>query len=380
MLVTSRRDLLRFRFRRHDLHRPPGDDRADLPDIVDLGVQDTGHDGAAWALAIRGGPPTREGLVLAWTLRGAPHAYRRVDVDAVALATAPYSEVDAAKRVFDAATPLKAAGLAVLDALRTVAVEMRDIVDVPRSKGEVSTRLTERLAPPFLRECRPCHAIHAYEQPFRLSALQAGLELEWGTSPPMLRRIPGHAPLLFGRSADEAAPRFDPIRGHLRFYPGARVRDVATYLDMPMKEVRARWPADSVEIRVDDDPTAKPEPRFVLEPDLDELASIGSTDQPRAVRLLGTHDPFLQARDRELLVDDEERRADLWRVLGRPGAIVADGEVVGTWRPSTKGERFTIRADPWGRTSDRDRDEVAEQAERLARHRGRTLDPVEGPG
>lgn len=372
MLATTRRDLLRFRFWRHDLHRPPGDAAAPLPMILDLGVQDTGHDGAAWALAIRGAPPVLDGLALAWTLRGAPHAYRRQDLDAVALATAPYSEADAAKRIFDASKPLKEAGLSILDALRTVAVEMRTIVDEPRSKGEVSAALTRSLPEPFLRECRPCAAIHTYEQPFRLSALQAGLELEWGTSPPVLRRAPGLEPLLFGRLAGEADPRFDPIRCHLRFYPGARVRDVASYVDMPMKEVRAHWPADAVEVRVEDDPTPKREPRFVLESDLGVLSEVGSADHPRAVRLLGTHDPYLQARDRELLIDDEARRKDLWRVLGRPGAIVADGEVVGTWRPRTKGSRFSIEVDPWGPTSDRDRDEVAAQAERLAEHRSRS--------
>ena len=375
--TTTRRDLVRFRFRRHDLHRPPGDGSSELPDIVDYGVQDTGTDGAEWALANRGAPPGHEGMVLAWTLRGAPHAYRRADVGAVAVATAPYSEADAAKRIFDAAAPLRAARIPVLEALRNVATLMRDVVDTPRPKGEVSALLTDRLDAPYLRQCRPCDATHTYEQPFRLSALQAGLELEWGTSPPVLRRLPRRRPLLFGTLAGEAERRFDPIRNHLRFYPGARVRDVAAFVDMPVKEVRANWPDDAVEIALEDDPTpGKVEPRFVLREDVVALSEVDDEDAPRAVRLLGPHDPYLQLRDRELLVDDEVRRKDLWRVLGRPGAIVADGEVVGTWRPSTEGRRFRVRATPWGRTSVRDREEVAEQAERLAAHRGLDLAEV----
>ena len=63
-------------------------------EILDLGVQDTGTDGGRWALALRGAPVTAASdltadLVLAWTLRGAPHFYRRAEAAAVAAATAP---------------------------------------------------------------------------------------------------------------------------------------------------------------------------------------------------------------------------------------------------------------------------------------------------
>lgn len=171
---------------------------------------------------------------------GAPHAYRRPDLAAVAVATAPWSEADAAKRVFDAAKPLRAAGIAVLDGLRVVAGHLRDIVTAPTVKGEVSARLTEMVDEPYLRFCRPCATTHVYELPFRLAALQAGLELEPGTSPPVHRPVPGTRPLLYRHLAAEADPRFDAIRNHLRFYGPARAGDVAGFLDAPLKEVRAR--------------------------------------------------------------------------------------------------------------------------------------------
>lgn len=344
--------------------------------MLDLGVQDTGPDGAAWALAVRGGSPALDGMVLAWTLRGAPHAYRRTDLAAVAVATAPYSETDAAKRVFDASTPLRAAGIPVLDALRTVAGHMRDIVARPTPKGVVSSRLTELLEPPFLRWCRPCGATHSYEQTFRLAALQAGLQLDPGTSPPVLRRIGRFRAPMYAHLADDAAARFDVIRGHLRVFPGARVRDVATFLDAPLREVRARWPDDAVEVAVDDDPAERAEPRFVLAADLADVAEAPDALAPH-VRLLGPFDPYLQLRDRELLAAERERRAELWPVLGRPGAVVADGEVVGTWRPSTIAGRLTVRVDPWQRWRPDLRAAVAEQAERLAAHRGVELVGVE---
>jgi len=178
---VERGQVLRFRFGRHELHRQAGGAPQHAVALLDHGIQDTGTDGAAWALALRGASGSwSPDLALAWTLRGAPHAYRRPDLAGVAVATAPFSEADAAKRIFDAAKPLRAAGIPVLDALRTVAGHLREIVTGPTAKGEVSARLTDRLDPPFLRRCRPCATTHISEQPFRLACLQAGLELEPG--------------------------------------------------------------------------------------------------------------------------------------------------------------------------------------------------------
>ncbi|MGH9138480.1 MAG: DNA glycosylase AlkZ-like family protein, partial [Acidimicrobiales bacterium] len=338
----------------------------------DVGVQDTGTDGAPWALAIRGAPPDDTGeLALAWTLRGAPHAYRRSDLAAVAVSTAPYSEADALKRIFDAAKPLKAAGIPAIEALTAVAKREREIVTEPTVKGELSGRLTSLLDEPYVRFCRPCNTTHCHEQTFRLAALQAGLEIEGGTSPPVLRRTTGLRPPLLRRLAGEAEERFDVIRNYLRFYGPARVRDVAAYIDAPLGDVRAHWPADAVEVDVADVAAkARPEPRFALADDVEEFASGVDTAATDVVRLVGPHDPYVQLRDRETLVADEQRRKDLWRALGRPGAVIAGGDVLGTWRPRTSGRRLTISVEPWAQLGRKRWRRIEEQAERLASHRG----------
>ena len=369
---VTRQDVLQFRFRQHQLDRPPGTPSGSAGvALLDFGVQDTGSDGAGWALAIRGAAPTDlAGLAFAWTLRGAPHAYRRSDLAEVATATAPLSEADATKRIFDAAKPLREAGIAALEALRVVAQHLREIVAAPTVKGDASRRLTQVLDQPYLRLCRPCGATHAYEMPFRLASLQAGLELDPGTSPPVLRRIPGVRPGLYRRLAGDALPQFDVIRNYLRFYGPARIRDVATFLDAVVKEVKAHWPGDAVEVAITDEAAARPEPRFMLPADVDALAPQGGHDQAQTVQLLAPYDPYLQLRDRELLVPEELHRKDLWRVLGRPGAIVADGEIAGTWRPSTSGRKLRVRIEQWRSLDRRERAGVEEQAARLAAHRG----------
>ena len=376
IVATTRRKLLRFRFVRQGLVAAP-DSLARVTDVaaLDAGVQDTGPDGSAWALAVRGAPTGArdswdDDLFLAWTLRGAPHAYRRADIDDVAVATAPFSDEDAVKRIFDASKPLREADLGILDALRTVADEQRRIVQEPTVKGDLSAALTATMDAPFLRRCRPCDATHLYEQPFRLAALQAGLVLEPGTSPPVLRRVTGFRGPRFRTSGADAAPRFDVIRNVLRFAPGSTRKDVTAVIDGAARDVRAHWPEDVVRVEVDGEHGG--DERFALAEDADTLADGAGPDE-RTVRLVGPFDLALQLRDRELLVPDPTARKDLWRTLGRPGGMIADGEILGSWRPRASGRRVAVELHPWGDLTKADRSRIEVEAERLATFRGRTF-------
>lgn len=348
---VTREQVLRLRHHRHGLGRADGTGAA----LLDLGVQDSGGPAAArWALSIRGVDANDDALLYAWTLRGAPHAYRRTDAAAVAAATAPLDEADAAKRIFDAAKPLREAGIPVPDALRTVSDHLRDIVRQPTSKGDASAALSARLPPPYLRWCRSCDATHIYEQPFRLAALAAGLELVPDTSPPVLARIDGWA-----GPADVVPDRLDVVRGVLRLLGPSTPQLVAGYIDGPVRTVKAHWPADAVEVRVDGDR------RWVPSDDLPLLRDPPTAD---GWRLLGAFDPWLQTRDRDLLVADAGRRKDVWRVLGRPGAVLAGHEIVGTWRPRSSGDDLRLYVDLWDGGAPPG--PLGDEAERLAAHRG----------
>lgn len=360
--MVDRHQVMNFRVRAQQLDRSEGT-LADTA-ILDIGVQNTGPDGARWALAARGVDVTAlsdEDVILLWTVRGAPHLYRRSDVGAVAAAVEPFSDADAGKRIYDASKPLRAAGIGNLAALDEVADRMRAIVTAPTVKGEVSGRLATMLPDPYLRFCRPCDATHVYEMPFRLAAVRAGLELDLDTSPPVLRRITGF------RKAAAVDDRFDLVRAYLRLLGPATPKQVADYLDAPSKDVKALWPDDVVEVTVDG------EVRSLLAADEEALESADGT----GTRLLGPYDLFLQAKDRATLVPDASRAKELWPVLGRPGAVLVDGELVGAWRPRKSGRTFTVAVRPWQRLSDAARKAITAQAELLAAYRSVTLTGVD---
>lgn len=355
VVQLTRASVLAFRMRAQQLDRERGavHDTA----VLDAGVQDTGPDTARWALALRGLPdPPQDRLATVWTLRGAPHVHRRDDLPGLAAATEPFSEADAGKRILNAARPLADAGISAVQALDHLAAALRAIVTGPMVKGEVSARLTALLPPPYLKQCEPCGATHPYELTFRLAALRAGLELQPGTSPPVLQPIPG-----FSR-AEQVPDHLDPVRAHLRLLGPATPHDVAAHLDAPVRDVGARWPEDVVEVQVEG------KRRWLLAGDEQRC----DAPPPAGVRLLPPHDPFLQARDRALLVPQPARARQLWRAIGSPGAVLVDGEVVGTWRPRKAGRALVVSVQLWdGHGDARDlQDALQEQAERLAAVRG----------
>ena len=367
----DRYEALARRIAAQQLDRPVAERPVDDAAVLDLGVQDTGRDGASWALANRGVPvPGPQALVespelaLVWSLRGAPHHYRRTDLPGVLDATSPYSDADARKRTLDASRPLTAAGVGMLEAMGVVATTMREVVARPTVKGELSTALTERLPEPYLRWCHPCQATHVYEQTFRLSALAAGLELEPGTSPPVLRRIDGWEGAAALGDPERAPERLRVVDAYLRLCGPTTPAAAATFLDVPAAVVKGHWPAAASEVEVDGS-------RSWTLPDLPEPAATDGL-----VRLLGPFDLWLQARDRDLVVPDRTRHKGLWPTIGRPGAVLAGTDVVATWRPKASGRRLSVTVDAWDRLPTVDREWVGEQAERLAAHRGVALTGV----
>ena len=80
-------------------------------------------------------------------------------------------------------------------------------------------------------------------------------------------------------------------------------------------------------------------------------------------RLLPSGDAYflLQGRDRELLVPAPDRRPELWTPRVWPGAVLVEGEIVGTWRRANAD--VTIQS--WRRLSPAEREAVEEEAASL---------------
>ena len=97
---------------------------------------------------------------------------------------------------------------------------------------------------------------------------------------------------------------------------------------------------------------------WILADDEDGFRSRSKSAAP--ARLLPSGDTYylLWGADRELLVPDAGRRAELWTSRVWPGALLVDGEIVGTWRRSAAEVSISV----WRRLSPAEREAVAAEA------------------
>ncbi|MFJ6669631.1 DNA glycosylase AlkZ-like family protein [Actinosynnema sp. NPDC091369] len=340
--MADRERVIAYRVAAHQFDRTTTD-AADLR-VFDLGLQDSERS-AVPALAARlDRVPDLGAFTLTWSVRGAPHWHRTAEVPALAARLWPLSDADAVARMN---RPPVEHGREVL---HEVASALRDVVTGPMTKGEASSRLTARVRPEVTGWCRGCDATHVLDPVFRLAVLPAGLRFD-----PAERTVT-FVPLEDRRDVPVRSEGFAAlIADYLRLHGPAGPSEVAHYFGAPVRDVKDAWPDDLVAVSK----------RAWLP--ADRMAAFDDPPEPEVVRLLPPLDPYLNARDRDLLVPDKAHQKQVWRILGRRGALLVDGEILGTWQAKATGSRLDVKVSPFVPL---DVDMFAEEATRLAVARG----------
>lgn len=323
--------MLAYRMWAQGLHREKADP-VDLA-IFDLGGQDSNVQSARTAIAIRLQDVDRleaidtDAFTMIWSHRGSPHLHRTAELPEMAAALWPLSDRDAMLRLAQRGKEISQGGRSVLEAWELVTEAMRAVVVHPMTKGEASAAMTARLPDDLSAFCRPCNSTHIFDSLMRAAGLPAGVALARERSGPALVLEP-----IEGWKRVAASPKATTamIRRYLRLLGPANQVDVAAFLNTNRSELGDVWPEDLIDVNVDGKASWIPEESFGM--------LIAPPDAPQ-VRLLPLWDPFLQARDRGLLVPDKARQKQLWTMLASPGALVLDGEVAGTWRAKMVGKR-----------------------------------------
>ncbi|WP_073758843.1 DNA glycosylase AlkZ-like family protein [Streptomyces sp. CB03234] len=344
---VSRGQVLAHRVAVHGFDRSSPD-----PGVLALGAQDTPYGSARLALAARGASP--DGLELVWSFRGAPHLHRRGGLPALAAALWPVDDADATARI-DTAVIREGARLGVA-AFRVTAEAFREVVTAPMSKGEVSTAVSAAVPESLTYWCERCGAQHISGLLFQ----QAGLFGAIGVVPEGAGTV--LAPLAEGFPVPaEASGTSELVRAYLRFLGPAGPAEVAKFLGTRPAGVRAVWPDDLAEVSLEG------RRAWLPAAGLDALLSARSRG---LVRLLPPGDPYLQARDRTLLVPDKGREKEIWRAVGGPGALLVGSEIAGTWRARAAGRKVDLTVTPFGRLSSAVREQVEAEAATVASARG----------
>ena len=345
--TVGRERALAFRVRRQQLDAPAG--RVDAVAALGLGLQDTPRGSALLALrarvatapervarALDGGRSGGGSLVLALTVRGAPHLVARRDLPLLVAALRPDDEREAAD------------GDLVADA-------MRDVLGAGPSvtRPELSAGLNARVPDRLRSWCQRCEARHVPEGLFRRATLWAGLVVDPEGSPTRFVRAggaggdraggdgPGGDP---GPLPDVAGARAELVRRFVRLVGPTRPDQLARWLDVDGTEARSWWSLVAGElVRVDVDGQRS----WALAADEAELtAGSAPGSGVAAVHLLPPGDPWLLG-DRNRLVPEREHRGAVWRPVGSPGVVLDGHDVVGTWRHRMDGGALAVTVTPF---------------------------------
>lgn len=221
-----------------------------------------------------------------------------------------------------------------------------------RTAEELAARLHDRLGGARMTDREAGAALGVHPNRLRYAAPTGTLVIRWeGARAPLVWTVPRP-------EVDPRGARLELARRHLHVFGPTTPEAFAGWAGIGTREGVASFDA----LRGSLAPVRTPiGDRWILASDEPELRA--SPRPPASARLLPSGDAYflLQGADRELLVPEAERRGALWTPRVWPGAVLVEGEIVGTWRRAQQ----TVVIQAWERLSRAAREAVEAEATAL---------------
>ena len=387
-MTVTREQARAFRLRRHHLDRPLPS--GGLVEAAGCGVQNSPP--GAWETALWNRvegvtiPQLEQALygektlLQAWSIRGVPLVFPTVDagVFLAPLCAQPGEEpwiytrgitgaLDALGLDFDDLLPLVETACACLEG------------ETVLSKEALDRRLAGVIEPMLPPEVRPAwNAPSMYGQPDRQTVGGAAVSF-------LLRPCSFRGKVVFG-AREGIYPTFtsparwlgrsllnhpdgvrELVRRFLRCYGPTQVSDFQSWLGCSPRQAKRLWGGIEDELAPVELDGKR---RWVLAEDLDLLTH---GDEGERLLLLGPHDPYLDLRDRDLVLPDKARQRQVWKTVGNPGAVLLGGRVIGLWTVRTRGENLDVSVTLFEPLSPAQRSRLEELAQGYAAFRGSAL-------
>jgi len=110
---------------------------------------------------------------------------------------------------------------------------------------------------------------------------------------------------------------------------------------------------------------------YMLSADMDSLLSADS-DEEKLI-LLGAHDPYLDMKDRTIILENKSFHKTVWRFVANPGAVLKGGRIIGTWKTKTLKDKLEISMTLWEPTQPSEQQLLKSLAEEYEAFRLRNL-------
>lgn len=217
-----------------------------------------------------------------------------------------------------------------------------------RVAEETATRLHEVLDGRRMRDRDAAREMVGHPFHIRYATTTGTIRIRWeGALAPTIWAVPRP-------SIEPGDARLELARRYVHVFGPSTAAGFANWAGVGSREARAAFEGLAPEVTPARTPVGD---GWILAEDVASFVSPPGAAAP--ARLLPSGDAFylLWGADRELLVADATRQAELWTSRVWPGAVLVDGEVVGVWRRANA----DLSIDAWRRLSPAER--VAVEAE-----------------
>ncbi|MFL6126008.1 winged helix DNA-binding domain-containing protein [Actinophytocola sp.] len=388
---VSKGDVIAFRLNAHHLTARLGEN-----ELIDAahrcGIQNSPPGSALLALHARVKNLTQEqveeavaeekSLLQTWCMRGSPFYFPAADAPVFTTGVLPPTE-EAMRHFIPGVEPtLDKLGMSLTEAIELCGDEVDAVLSGRQlAINELGAELAERIArrlPKKQREIWEAEGPYAPGQPHGEAVVHFGIRIL------TLQRVVCFAPRTGNKAPfvlvdewlghpipdiDPEAARAELLRRYLRCYGPSTRGEFAAWVGIKAGDTDPWW-------SLVEDELTQVEFRgksWIVTEDLDALQS---APMPKGVRLLPPRDPYTQMRDRETIVDKKYHR-EVWKTLGEPGTVLANGKITGIWRPRKSGRKLTITIKTFGPVPAQDKKPLQDEAEQVASLRGASSVDVE---
>lgn len=168
----------------------------------------------------------------------------------------------------------------------------------------------------------------------------------------------GHTPLKT-QDPDKAL-----VRKFLHCYGPATISSFMDWLGCSRQQAKRLW--DTIEEEMEPVSIGK-QTCYMLSEDLEHLLSAEEREnRPDKLILLGAHDPYLDVKDRSVLLEHPALQKKVWKTVANPGVVLKEGRIVGIWKSKTLKNRLDIEMELFEDLQEKERKMLETLAEEYA--------------
>ena len=157
------------------------------------------------------------------------------------------------------------------------------------------------------------------------------------------------------------------VRKYLHCYGPATVQSFKEWLGCSPGQAKRLWSQAAAEM-VPIQRMGKVQ--FMLS---DDLPALLAAEEGEEVKLLGAHDPYLDLRDRIVILDSQALHKMVWQTVANPGVVLKGGRIIGHWKTNMQKKQMHLTITLYEKVSASQQKQLEQMSQEYAAFRGRII-------